>query len=108
MLWHVRGTGRAGTHVLRRRFSSGRLGGVACQPGLPLASRPTASSVSGCRAASIASTYDADDDLSLDEPLNWPALAAATEEGADTLFLLFCCCHPGLTPPSQVALCATT
>jgi RNA polymerase sigma factor (sigma-70 family) len=29
---------------------------------------------------------------------------AATEEGDDTLFLLFCCCHPDLTPASQVAL----
>ena len=29
---------------------------------------------------------------------------AATEEGDDTLFLLFCCCHPNLTPASQVAL----
>src|SRR5215471_18407973 len=28
----------------------------------------------------------------------------ATEEGDDTLFLLFCCCHPGLAPASQVAL----
>jgi predicted RNA polymerase sigma factor len=27
-----------------------------------------------------------------------------TEEGDDTLFLLFCCCHPELTPASQVAL----
>ncbi len=27
-----------------------------------------------------------------------------TEEGDDTLFLLFCCCHPDLTPASQVAL----
>jgi RNA polymerase sigma factor (sigma-70 family) len=26
------------------------------------------------------------------------------EEGDDTLFLLFCCCHPGLAPASQVAL----
>jgi RNA polymerase sigma factor (sigma-70 family) len=26
------------------------------------------------------------------------------EEGDDTLFLLFCCCHPDLTPASQVAL----
>jgi predicted RNA polymerase sigma factor len=25
-------------------------------------------------------------------------------EGDDTLFLLFCCCHPGLAPASQVAL----
>ncbi len=29
---------------------------------------------------------------------------AATEEGDDTLFLLFCCCHPHLAPASQVAL----
>ena len=29
---------------------------------------------------------------------------AATEEGDETLFLLFCCCHPDLTPASQVAL----
>jgi predicted RNA polymerase sigma factor len=29
---------------------------------------------------------------------------AATEEGDDTLFLLFCCCHPDLPPASQVAL----
>jgi RNA polymerase sigma factor (sigma-70 family) len=28
----------------------------------------------------------------------------ATEEGDDTLFLLFCCCHPNLPPASQVAL----
>src|SRR5215213_2169983 len=28
----------------------------------------------------------------------------ATEEGDDTLFLLFCCCHPALAPASQVAL----
>ena len=27
-----------------------------------------------------------------------------TEEGDDTLFLLFCCCHPDLAPASQVAL----
>src|SRR3954447_2773423 len=26
------------------------------------------------------------------------------EEGDDTLFVLFCCCHPGLAPASQVAL----
>jgi predicted RNA polymerase sigma factor len=32
-------------------------------------------------------------------------LAAATEEGDDTPFLLFfCCCHPDLAPASQVAL----
>src|SRR5688500_2447499 len=29
---------------------------------------------------------------------------AAGEEGDDTLFLLFCCCHPDLAPASQVAL----
>ena len=29
---------------------------------------------------------------------------AAAEEGEDTLFLLFCCCHPDLAPTSQVAL----
>jgi RNA polymerase sigma factor (sigma-70 family) len=29
---------------------------------------------------------------------------AAGEEGEDTLFLLFCCCHPELPPASQVAL----
>jgi RNA polymerase sigma factor (sigma-70 family) len=37
----------------------------------------------------------------------WPAAGAAataTEEGDDTLFLLFCCRHPDLTPASQVAL----
>jgi RNA polymerase sigma factor (sigma-70 family) len=28
----------------------------------------------------------------------------ATQEGDDTLFLLFCCCHPDLAPTSQVAL----
>src|ERR1700733_12237484 len=28
----------------------------------------------------------------------------ATEEGDDTLFLLFCCCHPELSPASQMAL----
>src|SRR5213595_3204086 len=28
----------------------------------------------------------------------------ATEEGDDTLFVLFCCCHPQLAPASQVAL----
>src|SRR5438093_10355320 len=29
---------------------------------------------------------------------------AATQEGDDTRFLLFCCCHPDLAPASQVAL----
>jgi RNA polymerase sigma factor (sigma-70 family) len=33
-----------------------------------------------------------------------PRPAATEEEGDDTLFLLFCCCHPDLTPASQVAL----
>jgi RNA polymerase sigma factor (sigma-70 family) len=28
----------------------------------------------------------------------------SAEEGDDTLFLLFCCCHPDLAPASQVAL----
>jgi RNA polymerase sigma factor (sigma-70 family) len=34
----------------------------------------------------------------------WEPRPAATEEGDDTLFLLFCCCHPDLAPASQVAL----
>ncbi len=35
----------------------------------------------------------------------WPEpRTVATEEGDDTLFLLFCCCHPDLAPTSQVAL----
>ncbi len=29
---------------------------------------------------------------------------SAGDEGEDTLFLLFCCCHPDLAPASQVAL----
>ena len=29
---------------------------------------------------------------------------AKTEQGDDTLFLLFCCCHPELAPASQMAL----
>ncbi len=33
-----------------------------------------------------------------------PPRPAATEEGDDTLFLLFRCCHPDLSPASQVAL----
>ncbi|MFN8113294.1 MAG: sigma-70 family RNA polymerase sigma factor [Solirubrobacterales bacterium] len=33
-----------------------------------------------------------------------PDVEAAVVEGDDTLFLLFCCCHPDLTPASQVAL----
>ena len=37
----------------------------------------------------------------------WPEPRAGgpnPEEGDDTLFLLFCCCHPDLAPASQVAL----
>ena len=30
--------------------------------------------------------------------------SVAVEDGDDTLFLLFCCCHPDLTPASQLAL----
>ena len=33
-----------------------------------------------------------------------PPEPVATESGDDTLFLLFCCCHPDLTPATQVAL----
>src|SRR4051812_47289044 len=33
-----------------------------------------------------------------------PRPAAVSEEGDDTLFLLFCCCHTDLAPASQVAL----
>ncbi len=33
-----------------------------------------------------------------------PATPASPEEGDDTLFLLFTCCHPDLAPTSQVAL----
>ncbi len=33
-----------------------------------------------------------------------PRPADSEEEGDDTLFLLFCCCHPDLAPASQVAL----
>jgi RNA polymerase sigma factor (sigma-70 family) len=33
-----------------------------------------------------------------------PQPVASTEVGDDTLFLLFCCCHPDLAPASQVAL----
>ena len=32
------------------------------------------------------------------------AAAGRHREGDDTLFLLFCCCHPDLAPASQVAL----
>src|SRR5688500_17293391 len=33
-----------------------------------------------------------------------PSPPMVAEEGDDTLFLLFCCCHPDLAPASQVAL----
>jgi RNA polymerase sigma factor (sigma-70 family) len=33
-----------------------------------------------------------------------PAAPEITDVGDDTLFLLFCCCHPDLAPTSQVAL----
>ncbi|MDA0159544.1 RNA polymerase subunit sigma-24 [Solirubrobacter ginsenosidimutans] len=33
-----------------------------------------------------------------------PRHGASADEGDDTLFLLFCCCHPDLAPASQVAL----
>lgn len=39
------------------------------------------------------------EDRAVDEPEPGPA-----ETGDDTLFLLFCCCHPDLSPASQVAL----
>jgi RNA polymerase sigma factor (sigma-70 family) len=38
------------------------------------------------------------------EPRPDGADGAGFEEGDDTLFLLFCCCHPDLAPASQVAL----
>jgi RNA polymerase sigma factor (sigma-70 family) len=39
-----------------------------------------------------------------EEAMHAESRPAATEEGDDTLFLLFCCCHPDLAPASQVAL----
>jgi RNA polymerase sigma factor (sigma-70 family) len=39
------------------------------------------------------------EDVTVAEPL-----PQHSEEGDDTLFLLFCCCHPDLAPASQVAL----
>jgi len=41
------------------------------------------------------------EDVLHDEPAPAPD---TTDPGDDTLFLLFCCCHPDLTPASQVAL----
>ena len=38
------------------------------------------------------------------EPEPQPAAVDLGIDGDDTLFLLFCCCHPDLTPASQVAL----
>src|SRR5690606_27230810 len=40
----------------------------------------------------------------LEEAARERARPAAVAEGDDTLFLLFCCCHPDLSPASQVAL----
>ncbi len=37
-------------------------------------------------------------------PEPWARGPVIREDGDDTLFLLFCCCHPGLAPASQVAL----
>ncbi len=39
-----------------------------------------------------------------EEQTNAEPRPAATQAGDDTLFLLFCCCHPELAPASQVAL----
>ena len=39
-----------------------------------------------------------------EEAMHAEPRTGATEEGDDTLFLLFCCCHPDLAPASQVAL----
>ena len=38
------------------------------------------------------------------EDLPRPPEPVSPESGDDTLFLLFCCCHPALAPASQVAL----
>jgi RNA polymerase sigma factor (sigma-70 family) len=38
------------------------------------------------------------------EPANGAYSSAIEDGGDDTLFLLFCCCHPDLAPASQVAL----
>ena len=42
--------------------------------------------------------------LRREETTNAEPGPAAPEQGDDTLFLLFCCCHPDLAPASQVAL----
>ena len=39
-----------------------------------------------------------------EEAIRTQPAPGGTEEGDDTLFLLFCCCHPDLAPASQVAL----
>ena len=39
-----------------------------------------------------------------EEAADTEPVPAVTEQGDDTLFLLFCCCHPDLAPASQVAL----
>src|SRR3954465_11071022 len=41
------------------------------------------------------------EEATCDEPR---AGGPSPDEGDDTLFLLFCCCHPDLAPASQVAL----
>ena len=38
------------------------------------------------------------------DPEPQPAAVGRSDSGDDTLFLLFCCCHPDLTPASQLAL----
>ena len=53
------------------------------------------------RRSEVARRRREDTDVAWPEPEPAPA---ATEEGDDTLFLLFCCCHPDLAPTSQVAL----
>ena len=39
-----------------------------------------------------------------EEQIHAEPVPTVTQEGDDTLFLLFCCCHPDLAPTSQVAL----
>ena len=39
-----------------------------------------------------------------EETISAEPAPGTSEEGDDTLFLLFCCCHPALAPASQVAL----
>src|SRR6187431_984372 len=46
-----------------------------------------------------AAARDRREEVTYSEPV-----PGVSEEGDDTLFLLFCCCHPDLSPASQVAL----